>query len=163
MIRRPPRSTLFPYTTLFRSLPAQNPGTLWHTSAPSKETGEPAAHGQVHTRRPDFMKFRSAVSAVLLALLAGAAFAQSWPTRPVRIINPFPPGGGTDAFARPLAVKLTNSLGQTALIENQGGAGGTVGATNPSKSLSDAYPCSMRPVHHTIPQTLSTNLPYTLN
>ena len=108
------------------------------------------------------MKFRSAVSAVLLALLAGAAFAQSWPARPVRIINPFPPGGGTDAFARPLAAKLTASLGQTVLIENQGGAGGTVGATNASKALPDGYTWFMGAVHHTIAETLYTKLPYSL-
>jgi tripartite-type tricarboxylate transporter receptor subunit TctC len=108
------------------------------------------------------MKFRFAVSAVLLALSAGAAFAQSWPTKPVRIINPFPPGGGTDAFARPLAAKLTISLGQTVLIENQGGAGGTVGATNASKALPDGYTWFMGAVHHTIAETLYTKLPYSL-
>ena len=108
------------------------------------------------------MKFRFAVSTVLLALSAGAAFAQSWPTKPVRIINPFPPGGGTDAFARPLAVKLTIALGQTVLIENQGGAGGTVGATNASKALGDGYTWFMGAVHHTIAETLYTKLPYSL-
>ncbi len=108
------------------------------------------------------MKFRFAVSTVLLALSAGAAFAQSWPTKPVRIINPFPPGGGTDAFARPLAAKLTIALGQTVLIENQGGAGGTVGATNASKALSDGYTWFMGAVHHTIAETLYTKLPYSL-
>jgi len=108
------------------------------------------------------MKFRFAVSTVLFALSAGAAFAQSWPTKPVRIINPFPPGGGTDAFARPLAVKLTIALGQTVLIENQGGAGGTVGATNASKALSDGYTWFMGAVHHTIAETLYTKLPYSL-
>jgi len=108
------------------------------------------------------MKFRFAVSTVLLALSAGAAFAQSWPTKPVRIINPFPPGGGTDAFARPLAVKLTIALGQTVFIENQGGAGGTVGATNASKALGDGYTWFMGAVHHTIAETLYTKLPYSL-
>jgi len=111
------------------------------------------------------MKFRLAVSAILVVasgLLAGAASAQSWPARPVRIINPFPPGGGTDAFARPLAAKLGNSLGQTVLIENQGGAGGTVGATNASKALPDGYTWFMGAVHHTIAETLYTKLPYSL-
>ena len=108
------------------------------------------------------MKFRFAVSTVLLALSAGAAFAQSWPTKPVRIINPFPPGGGTDAFARPLAVKLTIAFGQTVFIENQGGAGGTVGATNASKALGDGYTWFMGAVHHTIAETLYTKLPYSL-
>jgi tripartite-type tricarboxylate transporter receptor subunit TctC len=108
------------------------------------------------------MRVRFAVSTALLALLAGAAFAQSWPTKPVRIINPFPPGGGTDAFARPLAAKLTNGLGQTVLIENQGGAGGTVGATNAAKALPDGYTWFMGAVHHTIAETLYTKLPYNL-
>ena len=108
------------------------------------------------------MKVRFAVSTVLLALLAGAASAQGWPTKPVRIINPFPPGGGTDAFARPLAAKLTGSLGQTVLIENQGGAGGTVGATNAAKALPDGYTWFMGAVHHTIAETLYTKLPYSL-
>jgi tripartite-type tricarboxylate transporter receptor subunit TctC len=105
------------------------------------------------------------VSTVLLALgaaLAGAASAQSWPTKPVRIINPFPPGGGTDTFARPLAAKLTTSLGQTVLIENQGGAGGTVGATNAAKAQPDGYTFFMGAVHHTIAETLYTKLPYNL-
>jgi tripartite-type tricarboxylate transporter receptor subunit TctC len=108
------------------------------------------------------MKFRFAVSTVVLALVSGAAFAQSWPTKPVRIINPFPPGGGTDTFARPLAVKLTNSFGQTVLIENQGGAGGTVGATNAAKAPPDGYTWFMGAVHHTIAETLYTKLPYSL-
>jgi tripartite-type tricarboxylate transporter receptor subunit TctC len=109
------------------------------------------------------MKFRFAVSVLSLsALCSGAALGQGWPTKPVRIINPFPPGGGTDAFARPLAAKLTNSLGQTVLIENQGGAGGTVGATNASKALPDGYTWFMGAVHHTIAETLYTKLPYNL-
>ncbi len=111
------------------------------------------------------MKFRFAAPAILLVLsglLASAAFAQSWPTKPVRVINPFPPGGGTDTFARPLAAKLTNSLGQTVLIENQGGAGGTVGATNAAKALPDGYTWFMGAVHHTIAETLYTKLPYNL-
>jgi len=104
----------------------------------------------------------SAVLLVLAGLLAGAASAQSWPTKPVRIINPFPPGGGTDTFARPLAAKLSNSLGQTVIIENQGGAGGTVGATNAAKALPDGYTFFMGAVHHTIAETLYTKLPYNL-
>jgi tripartite-type tricarboxylate transporter receptor subunit TctC len=107
------------------------------------------------------MKARIAISAVLLAV-AGAVSAQSWPTKPVRIINPFPPGGGTDVFARPLAVKLGQSLGQSVLIENQAGAGGTVGAANASKSPSDGYTWFMGAVHHTIAETLYTKLPYSL-
>ena len=111
------------------------------------------------------MRLRSLVSLVLAALtaaLAGVASAQSWPTKPVRVINPFPPGGGTDAFARPLAAKLTTTLGQSVLIENQAGAGGTVGAANAAKALGDGYTWFMGAVHHTIAETLYTKLPYSL-
>jgi tripartite-type tricarboxylate transporter receptor subunit TctC len=104
----------------------------------------------------------SVVLAVLTAVLGGVASAQSWPTKPVRVINPFPPGGGTDAFARPLAAKLTISLGQSVLIENQAGAGGTVGAANAAKAIGDGYTWFMGAVHHTIAETLYTKLPYSL-
>jgi tripartite-type tricarboxylate transporter receptor subunit TctC len=102
------------------------------------------------------------VFAGALALGAAGAQAQSWPTKPVRIINPFPAGGGTDTFARPLAAKLTQSLGQTVIIENQGGAGGTVGANNASKAAPDGYTFFMGAVHHTIAETLYNKLPYSL-
>jgi tripartite-type tricarboxylate transporter receptor subunit TctC len=111
------------------------------------------------------MMFRFAVSAVVLSLSAlcpGAAFGPGWPTKPVRIINPFPPGGGTDVFARPLAIKLGISLGQSVLIENQAGAGGPVGAANAAKAAGDGYTWFMGAVHHTIAETLYTKLPYAL-
>ena len=91
-----------------------------------------------------------------------ASFAQAWPTKPIRIINPFPAGGGTDTFARPLAAKLSQSLGQQVLIENQGGAGGTLGATNASRATPDGYAFFMGAVHHTIAETLYRKLPYSL-
>ena len=73
------------------------------------------------------MKLTSKLVALLsiLALALGATLAQAhaWPTKPIRITNPFPAGGGTDAFARPLAAKLTQALGQIVYIENQGSAG----------------------------------------
>ena len=100
--------------------------------------------------------------ALTLALLAAAAHGQEWPVKPVRIINPFPAGGGTDTFARPLAAKLTQALGQQFLIENQGGAGGTLGAANAAKALPDGYTLLMGAVHHTIAESLYTKLPYRL-
>jgi tripartite-type tricarboxylate transporter receptor subunit TctC len=97
-----------------------------------------------------------------LAVVGFAAHAQSWPTKPVTFLNPFPAGGGTDTFARPIAAKLSQQLGQQALIENQGGAGGTVGATNVTKRAPDGYNWFFGAVHHTIAESLYTRLPYSL-
>jgi len=69
--------------------------------------------------------FRALLAIALLAVLP--VQAQEWPTRPVRMIVPFPPGGGTDTVARPLAAKLAQILGQQVVIDNKGGAGGTIG------------------------------------
>jgi tripartite-type tricarboxylate transporter receptor subunit TctC len=75
---------------------------------------------------------------VAVALLAaGAAAAQSWPNRPVRIIVPFPPGGGLDFFARTLAPRLQETLGQQMIVENRSGAGGMIGAEFVSKAAPD--------------------------
>ena len=106
------------------------------------------------------MKLTSKFAALLsmLALLAVSTLAQSqsWPTKPIRVINPFPAGGGTDTFARPMAAKLTQSLGQTVYIENQGGAGGTVGATNAARAAPDGYTFFMGAIHHTIGESVYT-------
>ena len=99
--------------------------------------------------------------------LAGAAFplfaqAQAWPARPIRLIVPFPPGGGTDAFARPLAKVLSQNLGQQVVIDNRGGAGGTLGAELTAKSPADGYTFLMGAVHHTIAVSLYPRLGYDL-
>jgi tripartite-type tricarboxylate transporter receptor subunit TctC len=100
---------------------------------------------------------------VSLALgIAGFAHAQSWPTKPIVFLNPFPAGGGTDTFARPIAAKLSQSLGEQVLIENQGGAGGTVGAANAAKRAPDGYNWFFGAVHHTIAESLYTRLAYSL-
>ncbi|QJR15174.1 Bug family tripartite tricarboxylate transporter substrate binding protein [Usitatibacter palustris] len=101
------------------------------------------------------------LAAVVLAVAAiGVASAQGWPNRPIKWINPFPAGGGTDAFARPMATKLSLALGQNVLIENLGGAGGTLGAATASKAPADGYTFFVGAVHHTIAETLYTKLPY---
>jgi len=106
------------------------------------------------------------LASVMLAI-AGAAFsgiagAQTWPTKPLKIINPFPAGGGTDAFARPLAAKLAPDLGKQVLIENLGGAGGTLGAGTAARAPGDGYTWFMGAVHHTIAETLYRKLNYNL-
>lgn len=83
------------------------------------------------------------VAAVVLAALGllapAAAMAQSWPVKPVRIIVPFPPGGGLDFFTRIAAPKLQEQLGQQFLVENRSGAGGMIGAEAGAKAPPDGY------------------------
>jgi tripartite-type tricarboxylate transporter receptor subunit TctC len=80
----------------------------------------------------------------------------------VRLIVPFPPGGGTDAFARPLAKVLSQNLGQQFVIDNRGGAGGTLGAELAAKSAPDGYTFLVGAVHHTIAVSLYPKLGYDL-
>jgi len=103
-----------------------------------------------------------AAIAVAGTLVAGTVSAQTWPNRAVRIINPFPAGGGTDAFARPMAAIMPTDLGQQVLIENLGGAGGTLGAGTASRANPDGYTWFMGAVHHTIAETLYRKLSYNL-
>src|SRR6267142_5119129 len=96
---------------------------------------------------------------LLCAALAAAGFsaqAQSWQNKPVTFMNPFPAGGGTDTFARPIAARLSQQVGEQFLIENQGGAGGTVGAANVVKRAPDGYNFFFGAVHHTIAESLYT-------
>lgn len=103
------------------------------------------------------------IAAIATTVLPGIVSAQeAWPNRAVRIINPFPAGGGTDAFARPLAAVMPKDLGQQVLIENIGGAGGTLGAGTAARSPGNGYTWFMGAVHHTIAETLYTKLAYSL-
>jgi tripartite-type tricarboxylate transporter receptor subunit TctC len=107
------------------------------------------------------MFMRVAVVSVALASLASLAHAQ-WPTRPVRIVNPFPAGGGVDAFARPVAAKLSISMGQNFFVENMGGAGGTVGAAAAAKAAPDGYTFFVGAIHHTIAESIYKSLSYNI-
>jgi len=76
---------------------------------------------------------------VVLALLASSSFAQAWPSKPIRWIVPFPPGGSTDIATRTIAERLTRTLGQAVVVENRAGATGTIGTEYVAKSPSDGY------------------------
>src|SRR5882724_9472984 len=77
----------------------------------------------------------------LLAVLAfsGAAAGQTWPSKPIRYLVPFAPGGTTDILARLVAPKLSDALGQPVIVENKAGAGGTVGSELLAKAPADGY------------------------
>jgi tripartite-type tricarboxylate transporter receptor subunit TctC len=107
-------------------------------------------------------RFASLLAGVAALSLSAVAAAQGWPQKPVRLINPFPPGGGTDTFARPLAARLSQAMGQQFIVENLGGAGGTVGAARAAKEAPDGYVFLIGAVHHTIAETLYAKLPYRL-
>jgi tripartite-type tricarboxylate transporter receptor subunit TctC len=103
---------------------------------------------------------RQAVIAAALAISAIPMAHAQWPNKAVRIVNPFPAGGGVDVFARPIAAKLSQSLGQSFYVENMGGAGGTVGAAAAARAAPDGYTFLVGAIHHTIAESLYTKLSY---
>ena len=101
-------------------------------------------------------------SAAALAGLPGLGLAQSWPTKSVNLVVPFPAGGGTDAFARPLGAQFTRLTGKSMVIDNRGGAGGTLGAGIAAKAPNDGYTLFMGGVHHSIAPSMYPRLDYDL-
>ncbi len=98
--------------------------------------------------------------ALLAGLSLSPAQAQSWPDKQITFIVPFAAGGGTDAFARPLAAQLDTQLGKRVLIENRAGAGGTVGAAAAAKAAPDGYTFFVGAAHHAIAPSLYPKLDY---
>ncbi len=94
---------------------------------------------------------------VLILLLAQQALAQPFPAKPVRIVVPFPPGGGTDVVARTVAPKMQELLGQPVLIENCAGAGGNIGTEYVAKSPADGYTLLVASAATAINNTLAKN------
>ena len=98
--------------------------------------------------------------AIGLALAASGAMAQTWPSKPITLVVPFPAGGTTDALARALGEKLSQRLGQPVIVENRGGAGATLGANYVAKAAPDGYTLLVGAVHHTIATSVYKKLPY---
>ena len=90
------------------------------------------------------MKRRTLALLTMAALLAGGqALAQPYPNKPVRLIVPFAPGGTTDIIARVLSEKINQALGQTMIVDNKSGGGGSVGATEIARAPADGYTLGM--------------------
>jgi tripartite-type tricarboxylate transporter receptor subunit TctC len=102
------------------------------------------------------------LAGVLLAILPAAAIAQgAYPTKPVRLIVAFPPGGSTDIIARLVGQKLSERVGQQVVVDNRGGAGGTIGTDIAAKSTADGYTLTMGTTStHVIAPAIFPNVKY---
>ena len=101
-------------------------------------------------------------SVAMAALSSRSASAETWPARPVTLVVPFAPGGGTDTFARPFAARLSQQLGQQVVIDNRAGAGGTLGAGLVAKAKPDGYTILLGSIHHAVAVNAYRSLPYDL-
>jgi tripartite-type tricarboxylate transporter receptor subunit TctC len=99
-------------------------------------------------------------SLLLIFLIACAGLVQAWPTRPVNFIVPYPPGGGTDIIARIVQEPLSKQLGQPIVIENRGGAGGSVGTGAATRATPEGYTLLFTLSSHTINPAIYPQLPF---
>ena len=91
------------------------------------------------------------------------ALAQTYPSKPIRLIIPFPPGGATDIIGRTLAQKLSTQLGQNVIVDNKPGAGGTLGSAEAAKAAPDGYTILLATTStHSIAPSLYKNIPYSV-
>jgi tripartite-type tricarboxylate transporter receptor subunit TctC len=105
-------------------------------------------------------KLTRTLAALMLLLVAGAAFAQSYPSKPVRIMVAFPPGGPTDIIARLVSPKMSDLLGQPVVVENVTGAGGNIAAGRVAKSDPDGYTILLHSSGFAVNPALSSNAGY---
>lgn len=100
------------------------------------------------------------IKVLILAAAAFAASAQQYPSKPVRIISPFPPGGGNDALCRIVAAKLSGQIRQQVIVDNRGGANGIVGTEVAARSAPDGHTIVLIPSGHAVNASLYRKLPY---
>jgi tripartite-type tricarboxylate transporter receptor subunit TctC len=114
---------------------------------------------ELNASRRDVLRAAAAGAA---ALSLGAQAQSAWPSKPVNLVVPFPAGGGTDTFARPLSAQFARLTGKQLIIDNRGGAGGTLGAGIAAKAAPDGYTLFMGAVHHSIAPSMYPKLDYDL-
>ena len=100
------------------------------------------------------------IAGAAVALASLGAHAQGWPTQSIKIVVPFPPGGTTDQIARHIQAPLSQSLGQSVIIENKGGGSGSIGAAQVAKSPPDGYTWLLSFDTHGVNPSLIPNLPF---
>ena len=106
------------------------------------------------------MKTATLLLSLLGLALAAPLAAQDYPTKPIRMIVTYPPGGGADTMARSLSPKMAEALGQAVVVENKGGAGGTIGAGEASRATPDGYTIMLDAAGFAVAQCLYPRLPY---
>ena len=104
-----------------------------------------------------------AIAALALSLTASPVAAQPYPSKPIRLVVPFAPGGGTDIVARTVAQKLAENFGQPVVVDNRAGANGIIGTDLAAKSKPDGYTLLITIASHSINPTLYPKLPYDTN
>ena len=108
-------------------------------------------------RKAAFLALLGGFAAVLMPF---AVTAQNWPVKPVRVLVPWPPGGANDVVARVVAQRLSENLGQQFVVENRGGASGTIGADLVAKGATDGYTLMVHSATHVANPHLYRKLPY---
>jgi tripartite-type tricarboxylate transporter receptor subunit TctC len=108
------------------------------------------------------MRWFVVIAGLLSALGCNSAYAQQYPTKPIRYILPFPPGGGTDTLARIVGQKLGENVGQTVVMDNRPGAGANIGAEIAAHSVPDGYTILMGNIAHAVNMTLYNKPGYNL-
>jgi tripartite-type tricarboxylate transporter receptor subunit TctC len=110
--------------------------------------------------RPNRVATAAALSALAGLMVPALAHAQAWPSKPIRVVVPFPPGGGIDTVARIVVPKMAESLGQPMVIDNRSGAGGTVGTEVVARATADGHVLLATFASHAMNATLYRDLSY---